>query len=99
MNLHLIIVEYVGTEFVEWDMLNQMWICYTIEIDENVKRDKRVNLTLLNMWDCWNEFWICGCWLRYECEIIIKFNLWESWIFETVEWTIESDIWICYIVE
>ena len=34
---------------------------YTIEIDENVKRDKTVEfVTLLNVWDCW---------MRWECEI------------------------------
>ena len=47
------------------------WISATVEIDENVKRDKTIDttefVTILNKWNCWirwecktrSDYWIC----------------------------------------
>ena len=45
---------------------------WTVERDENVKRDQTIEfVTLFNMWDCW---------MRLDCGIG-----WEKWICETFE--------------
>ena len=39
----------------------QYWLNATVEIDENVKRDKTIEfVTLFSMWDCW---------MRLDCGI------------------------------
>ena len=59
-----------------WMKLVESNMCYTIEIDENVKREVKF-VTLLNMWDCWmNEKYM---WWEYNWICDIQLN-WHCWI-------------------
>ena len=62
----------------------QCWISATFERDENVKRDKTIDLVaLLNMWDCW---------IRYNVNKIRILNLLHFWICGTVEWDMNEKL-------